>query len=67
MKEKQSLIKKEWLKLVKEERAYLKKRMDKKDSKLNQLLEKRYRKNYRELWMRLFQKHFSLCLKKGPG
>lgn len=67
MKEKQSLIKKEWLKLVKEERAYLKKRMDKKDSKLNQLLEKKVPEKLQGTLDAAFSKAFFVVFEKGTG
>ena len=67
MKEKQPLIKKEWLKLVKEERAYLKKRMDKKDSKLNQLLEKKVPEKLQGTLDAAFSKAFFVVFEKGTG
>lgn len=41
MRGKQSLLQKEWSKVVKQEQSYLQKRVEKKDSRMNQLLEKK--------------------------
>lgn len=51
MREKLSPLEKEWLKVEAQEQAYLKKRMEKKDSRLNQLLEKECRKSCKARWM----------------
>ncbi len=65
MQEKKSPLEKEWLKLEKQEQVYLQKRMEKKDSKLNQLLAKRVPENLQLTLDAAFSKAFYVVFEKG--
>lgn len=67
MREKLSPLEKEWLKVEAQEQAYLKKRMEKKDSRLNQLLEKRVPEKLQGTLDAAFSKAFHLVFEKGTG
>lgn len=62
-----SPLEKEWLKLQKQEQLYMQKRMEKKDSRLNQLLEKKVPENLQKTLDTAFSKAFYLIFEKGTG
>lgn len=62
-----SPLEKEWLKLQKQEQIYMQKRMEKKDSRLNQLLEKKVSENLQKTLDTAFSKAFYLIFEKGTG
>lgn len=62
-----SPLEKEWLKLQKQEQIYMQKRMEKKDSRLNQLLEKKVPENLQKTLDTAFSKAFYLIFEKGTG
>lgn len=64
---KQSPLEKEWVKLEKQEQAYLQKRMQKTDSKLNQFLENKVPANLQGTLDAAFSKAFYLVFEKGTG
>ena len=65
MKEKLTPLQKEWNKLEKQEAAYLQKRKEKTDSRLNQLLEKKVPANLQSTLDSAFSKAFYLVFEKG--
>lgn len=67
MRKKLSPLEKEWIKVEKQEQAYMEKRMEKKDSRLNQLLEKKIPHNLQNTLDAAFSKAFYLIFKKGTG
>lgn len=67
MRGKQSPLKSEWIKLEKQEQTYLQKRLEKKDSRLNQLLEKKIPENLQNTLDTAFAKAFYLIFEKGTG
>lgn len=67
MREKQSPLQKEWLKLEKQEQTYLQKRMEKTDSKINQFLAKKVPENLQNTLDTAFSKAFYLVFEKGTG
>lgn len=60
-------LEKEWQKLIKQEQAYLQKRLEKKDSKLNQLLEKKVPAGLQNTLDTAFSKAFYAVFEKGTG
>lgn len=60
-------LQKEWAKLEKQEAAYLMKRMEKTDSKLNQMLEKKVPPNLQSTLDAAFSKAFYVVFEKGTG
>ena len=58
MRKKLSPLEKEWIKVEKQEQAYMEKRMEKKDSHLNQLLEKKIPHNLQNTLDAAFSKAF---------
>ena len=62
-----SPLEKEWMKLQKQEQIYMQKRMEKKDSRLNQLLEKKVPENLQKTLDTAFSKAFYLIFEKGTG
>lgn len=67
MRERLTPLQKEWAKLEKQEAAYLQKRMEKADSKLNQLLENKVPANLQNTLDAAFSKAFYLVFEKGTG
>lgn len=67
MRKKQTPMEKEWLKVEKEEQKYLQKRMEKQDSKLNQLLEKKVPEGLQQTLDTAFSKAFYVIFEKGTG
>lgn len=67
MRTKQTPLEKEWLKVEKQEQKYLQKRMEKQDSKLNQLLEKKVPEGLQQTLNTAFAKAFSVVFEKGTG
>lgn len=67
MQKKLSPLEKEWIKLQKQEQTYIEKRMEKKDSRLNQLLEKKVPENLQKTLDTAFSKAFYLIFEKGTG
>ncbi len=66
-KEKVSPLEKEWTKLENQELQYVNRRMEKKESKLNQLLEKKVPENLQNTLDTAFYKAFYLIFEKGTG
>ncbi len=62
-----SLLKREWLKVEKQEQIYLQKRESKSDSRLNQLLEKKVPENLQSTLNTAFSKAFYFIFEKGTG
>lgn len=62
-----SPLEKEWAKVEKQEQTYMQKRMEKKDSRLNQLLEKKVPENLQKTLDTAFSKAFYLIFEKGTG
>ncbi len=62
-----SPLEKEWTKIENQELKYLNKRMEKKDSRLNQLLEKKVPENLQNTLDHAFSKAFYLIFEKGTG
>ncbi len=62
-----SPLEKEWIKVEKQEQVYMQKRMEKKDSRLNQLLEKKVPQNLQNTLDTAFSKAFYLIFEKGTG
>ena len=67
MQKRLSPLEKEWIKLQKQEQIYMQKRMEKKDSRLNQLLEKKVPQNLQKTLDTAFSKAFYLIFEKGTG
>lgn len=67
MRTKQTPLEKEWFKVEKQEQNYLQKRMEKQDSKLNQLLEKKVPEGLQQTLNTAFAKAFSVVFEKGTG
>lgn len=67
MWERRTPLQKEWTKLEKQETVYLQKRMEKTDSKLNQLLEKKVPANLQNTLNNAFSKAFYVVFEKGTG
>ena len=67
LKQKGSPLKQEWSKLEKQEQSYLRKRANKTDSRLNQLLEKKIPANLQSTLDAAFSKAFDLVFEKGTG
>lgn len=67
MREKLTPLQKEWCKLEKQEEAYLQKRKEKTDSKLNQLLEDKVPANLQNTLDAAFSKAFHVVFEKGTG
>lgn len=62
-----SPLEKEWAKVNKQEQSYIQKRIEKKDSRLNQLLEKKIPQNLQHTLNTAFSKAFYLIFEKGTG
>lgn len=60
-------LEKEWAKVNKQEQSYIQKRIEKKDSRLNQLLEKKIPQNLQHTLNTAFSKAFYLIFEKGTG
>ena len=60
-------LQKEWAKLEKQEAAYLARRMEKTDSKMNQFLEKKVPPNLQSTLDGAFSKAFYVVFEKGTG
>lgn len=67
MRERLTPLQKEWAKLEKQEAAYLMKRMEKTDSKMNQFLEKKVPPNLQNTLDAAFSKAFYAVFEKGTG
>lgn len=67
MREKVTPLEKEWLKVERQEKNFLQKRMEKKDSKLNQILESKVPPNLQKTLDVAFSKAFYLVFEKGTG
>lgn len=67
MRTKQTALEKEWLKVEKQEQKYIQNRMEKQDSKLNQLLEKKVPEGLQQTLNTAFAKAFSVVFEKGTG
>lgn len=67
MRKKQTPLEKEWAKAEKQEQVYLQKRMEKKNSKLNQLLENKVPEGLQKTLDTAFAKAFYLVFEKGTG
>lgn len=67
MRKRTTPFQKEWEKLEKQETAYLQKRKEKTDSKLNQLLEKKVPANLQNTLDSAFSKAFYVIFEKGTG
>ena len=67
MWEKQTPIQKEWSKLIKQETAYLEKRLEKSDSKINQLLASKVPPTLQGTLDKAFSKAFHTVFEKGTG
>jgi len=67
MRERQTPLQKEWVKLEKQEAIYLQKQMEKTDSKLNQLLADKVPANLQETLDKAFSKAFYTVFEKGTG
>lgn len=67
MRKSLSPLEKEWIKVEKQEQTYIQKRMKKKDSRLNQLLEKKVPQNLQNTLDTAFSKAFYLIFEKGTG
>ena len=67
MRERLTPLQKEWAKLEKQEAAYLMKRMEKTDSKMNQFLEKKVPPNLQNTLDAAFSKAFYVVFEKGTG
>ncbi len=67
MRERLTPLQKEWIKLEKQETAYLMKRMEKTDSKMNQFLEKKVPANLQNTLDAAFSKAFYTVFEKGTG
>ena len=65
MRERLTPLQKEWIKLEKQETAYLMKRMEKTDSKMNQFLEKKVPANLQNTLDAAFSKAFYTLFEKG--
>ena len=62
-----SPLEKEWLRLLKQEQAYMKKRMEKKDSKLNLFLAGKVPEKLQDTLDNAFSKAFYVVFEKGTG
>lgn len=67
MRQSLSPLEKEWAKVEKQEQTYMQKRMEKKDSRLNQLLENKVPQNLQNTLDTAFSKAFYLIFEKGTG
>ncbi len=67
MRKKQTPLEKEWAKVEKLEKDYLLKRLEKKDSKLNQLLEDKVPADLQKTLNAAFAKGFATVFEKGIG
>lgn len=67
MRKSLSPLEKEWMKIQKQEQAYIHKCMEKKESRLNQLLEKKVPENLQKTLDTAFSKAFYLIFEKGTG
>lgn len=67
MWERQTPLQKEWSKLIKQETAYLEKRMEKSDSKLNQFLDGKVPPTLQGTLDKAFSKAFHTVFEKGTG
>ena len=67
MRERQTPLQKEWVKLEKQEAIYLQKQMEKTDSKLNQLLADKVPANMQGTLDKAFSKAFYTVFEKGTG
>jgi len=67
MRERQTPLQKEWVKLEKQEAIYLQKQMEKTDSKLNQLLADKVPANLQGTLDKAFSKAFYTVFEKGTG
>ena len=67
MRKSLSPLEKEWNKVEKQEQTYMQKRMEKKDSRLNQLLEKKVPQSLQSKLDIAFSKAFYLIFEKGTG
>lgn len=62
-----SPLEKEWMKVEKQEQNFMQKRIEKKDSRLNQLLEKKVPQSLQNTLDTAFSKAFYLIFEKGTG
>lgn len=67
MRQKLSPLEREWMKVEGQEQTFLKKRIEKKDSRLNQLLEKRAPEKLQKTLDTAFFKAFHIIFEKGTG
>lgn len=67
MRERLTPLEKEWLKVERQEQQFIEKRLEKKDSKLNQLLESNVPPNLQKTLDVAFSKAFYLVFEKGTG
>lgn len=67
MRERLTPLEKEWLKVERQEQQFMQKRLEKKDSKLNQLLESKVPPNLQKTLDVAFSKAFYLVFEKGTG
>lgn len=67
MRERLTPLEKEWLKVERQEQQFIHKRMEKKDSKLNQVLESKVPPNLQKTLDVAFSKAFYLVFEKGTG
>lgn len=67
MQKKLSPLEKEWIKLQKQEQIYMQKRIEKKDSRLNQFLEQKVPLGMQKTLDTAFSKAFYLIFEKGTG
>lgn len=67
MRKNLSPLEKEWIKLQKQEQIYMQKRMEKKDSRLNQFLDQKVPSGLQKTLDTAFSKAFYLIFEKGTG
>ena len=67
MQKKLSPLEKEWIKLQKQEQIYMQKRIEKKDSRLNQFLDQKIPLGLQKTLDTAFSKAFYLIFEKGTG
>lgn len=67
MRDRLTPLEKEWIKVERQEQQFMQKRMEKKDSKLNQLLESKVPPNLQKTLDVAFAKAFYLVFEKGTG
>ena len=67
MRQRLTPLEKEWLKLQKQEQEYLQKRMEKKDSRMNQLIENKVPEKLQGTLKEAFAKAFHVVFEKGTA